>query len=190
MVFLDPSEYTDFQRGVVEKVNAALPAILPSYTPERKPHEWNDIEVVEPIRWAAGEAHALWAQEKGSTTWVEIRPDQPWWSQTQKNQPPLGFVHHIHARCEVRARVNGIHAWTQLEALAYFEHNYQLQLERAFSRTYVRECGTEWAKGPHGVVLYTELDGIVGAIVDEDGDDDYDYSHTYENTADGWKEIE
>jgi hypothetical protein len=193
MVFLDPSEYTDFQREVVEKVNAALPAMLPSYmTPTRHARVWEDIEVEVPVRWACGETPMLVAQEKGSDgAWREICPHKPWWSQSLKSQPPLGQRYHVHARCEVRARINGIAAWDQVGALTVMEEEYFQMLSDTMSRDYVRVQNHEWHTAPDGVVAYTEMDNIAGAIVDEDGDLEYDNTHTYEaKDTGGWRLVD
>lgn len=191
MVFLEPSEYTGFQREVVEKVNAALPAVMWIKMVDPGGTAWTrDLQVTRPVRWSAGERPVLMARQEEPEVWYEVCPFTGWRSTRLGEQAPLGAVYHIHPRCEVRARVNGIQAWNQVEALERFDKAYYQLLERALSRTLERVPDSQWEKGTPGCVLYTELDGIVGAIVDEAGDVDYDKSHTYEHTLEGWKKIE
>lgn len=194
MLFLDPSKYTDFQREVVEKVTAGLPALLavyedvsPGQTPKLRPQS---LVTYLPLRWGCNDdrLHLIATSAAGNDYYVCA--DRMWSDHYGKTHPPLGNMYHIHARCEVRARVNGVYGWTQLGALDSFErYNHDL-LDNALSRTLEHGWSDDWSKAPHDVVLYTELDGLVGAIVDEAGDVEYDNSHTYENTANGWKEIE
>lgn len=76
--------------------------------------------------------------------------------------------YRVHLYAVVRVPVDDIEADSQLEAVEKAENGVNLHHE-------LDHYGNEWAEE------------IVYAMVDEEGDEEYDNSRWYDNTSEGWR---